>query len=98
MKKHLLSVFKTETSLTFAIKREMLNSGKERLTPVVKLNGLFQQWTPIVCINGTYEAIDIPHSFEYTEKDCMVYIDAYRDRMEKEKAHLINKTTYQEII
>jgi hypothetical protein len=97
MKKRLLRFIKNESSLTFAIKRESLNSGELKLTPVVKIKGLFGQWVSIVKVNDRYEAIDLHNTFKYTEKDCIQFIEGYREQIAKEKGHLINSVTFQEI-
>lgn len=98
MRKELISIFKKETQLTFAIKRERLNNGTEKLTPVVKEGGWFSQWTPIVRVNNTYQATDLYNDFQYTEKDCIRYINGYRDQVNKERENKIAEIKYEEVI
>jgi hypothetical protein len=97
MKKNLLRYFSNQESLTFAIRREQLKNGKEKLTPVVKGSGILAQWTPIVKVNDTFQATDIYNTFTYTEKDCVKYIQGFKEQLANEKGSLVSATNYQEV-
>jgi hypothetical protein len=97
MRINLLRYFKNEESLTFAIRRELLKSGKEKLTPVVKSKDLLGHWTPIVKVNDTYHAVDIFNTFDYSEKECIKYIEGFKNQLKRDKGHIVSQTNYQEI-
>lgn len=96
MKKRLIRFISGE-SLTFAIKREILNGGAEKLTPVVKEKGLFRQWTPIVKIDNKFEALNYESNYPFTEAECKTYIEGYRQQLNQEKANMVTKITFEAI-
>lgn len=97
MKKNLLRYFSNQESLTFAIRKDQLKSGKVKLTPVVKKEGLLGHWIPIVKVNNTYQALDIYNTFDYTEKDCVEFIEGFQEQLRQEKGHLVTATSYLEV-
>lgn len=99
MKKKIVSIFKNETHLTFAIKRELLKNGSEVITPVVKRKGWMERWVPIVKVNDTqFEALDLPIEHPYTEKQCIEYINGYKEQALRDLGNKTHMVHFEEII
>lgn len=98
MKKLLVTVVGNKMPV-FAIRREKMNDGSERLTPMVKFPGWFQDWRQITKIQGNYYVpVEISgDKYVFTESECKKYIDGYKVQIEKENANKIVNVTYQEV-
>jgi hypothetical protein len=84
--------------LIYAIRREVLRNGKEKLTPVVRKKGLFEKWIQIVRVDNKYIALDIEtDSIVHTQFTCEVYIKNHKQCLADEQGNRIKETIYQEI-
>jgi hypothetical protein len=89
-------MLKNDKELQYAIRKEILMNGKEKLTPVVREVGLFEGWIPIVKINNEYYAIDVGSEYNYTEKECLGHIEGYKEQLNKLSENNVREVLYEE--
>lgn len=98
MKKKIANfLFNEGTELIFAIRREVRKNGTERLTPVVRKKGWFEQWIPIVNVDGYYMLLSLDIDSSHTEETCTLYINEYRDQLVEEQGKQLKEIIYQTI-
>lgn len=74
------------TKYEFAIKKDILNSGKTLFTPVCRkkslLGGLMPNpWQRIVCIYDRYFLMDLDFSPELDYNECEIHVQGYKDAL-----------------
>lgn len=85
------------SNLQFAIKREIRRDGTEKLVPVVRQKGMFQQWMPIVSVDTQWMALPVETEMVHTEASCNVYIKAYQSELAKQSGKKVKEIVYQEV-
>lgn len=95
MQDSMKKLLKANKEYQFAIKKERLGDGRVKLTPVVKLPGLFSSWVTITKDFNRYRPIDIGTEHEFTAEECKEYISGFKDQLMRDSANKILEISYE---
>lgn len=83
----------------FAVKKEILNNGRELFTPVVrkKKRWVSENWSRITCIYGKYSLVGIDWEPELTYDECVEHIEGYKEALKQQIAHNIQTVEFHNL-
>lgn len=88
----------------FAIKKDILNSGKELFTPVVRQKQkkwwgkiYDNPWERIVCYMGVYFTLELPWFPELTYEQCLEHIKGYQEKLKQDVANDIQTVEFHNL-
>lgn len=83
----------------FAIRKEILKSGKVRYTPVVRRKRRFFQesWNRIVNLYGKYVLLELDFDPELTHEQCAEHLINYQRQLKEEQGHLVDIIEYDQL-
>jgi hypothetical protein len=88
----------TKTIWEFTVKKTVLHSGREVLTPMARQKCWFlpNQWCRISCLYGIYTLMDLDFTPQLTYDECVAHIHGYQQVLQNNVANTVKYEEYHE--